>query len=79
MASMFGSPWNLGQGIVAGSPGPGGAPAGGGGFPGVFPTAGPSNSGWAGWGGVFGDVGVVCNEQAIKEARCVVAPPQFGH
>lgn len=72
MASLFGAPWNLGQGAVQGSPGPGGGPVGGG-FPGAFPGAGVSNSGWAGFGGIFGAVGP-CSEDDLKTGRCVMGP-----
>lgn len=70
MASMFGSPWNLGQ-IVQGAPMPLSlGPSGG--FPGIFPAAGVSNSGWAG-GGTYGPVGP-CTADDVKTGKCVMGP-----
>lgn len=76
MGSMFGGfgyLGQLGQGTVQGSPGPGGGP-GGGGFPGIFPTGGVSNSGFAGFGtGSFGKVGP-CTAEDVRTGACVMGP-----
>lgn len=78
--SMFGGfgrvgfPQNLGQGIVVGSPGPGGF-GGQGGFPGVFPAGGVSNSGFAGLAPQ-----ATCTKDDLKTGRCVLGPmPWAGH
>lgn len=71
MASMFGGFGELGQ-IVQGSPTPLSlGPSGG--FPGIFPTAGVSNSGWAGFG-TYGPVGP-CTPEDVKSGVCVMGPP----
>ena len=75
MFGGFGTPYtqgrpSIGQGVVAGSPGPGG-PGWSGGFPGIFPTGGPSNSGFAG----MNQEPVVCTKEDVKAARCVMGPP----
>jgi hypothetical protein len=58
----------IGQGVVAGSPGPGGF-GGPGGFPGVFPGGGVSNSGFAGL-----QPSEPCTKEDVKTGRCVMGP-----
>ena len=76
MGSMFGGfgglPQILGQGVVAGSPGPGGF-GGPGGFPGIFPAGGVSNSGFAGMNQMAPQA--PCTADDVKTARCVMGPP----
>lgn len=74
MASMFGGFGSIVQPLgqaVQGSPGPMG-PGGGGGFPGIFPGGGVSNSGFAGFG-TFGKVGP-CTSEDLRTGACVMGP-----
>jgi hypothetical protein len=65
----------IGQGVVAGSPGPGGF-GGPGGFPGTFPAGGVSNSGFAG----LNLPPAPCTKDDLKTGRCVMGPsPWAGH
>lgn len=76
----FGTPYtqgrpSIGQGVVAGSPGPGGF-GGPGGFPGIFPGGGVSNSGFAG----MNEPPAPCTKGDLKTGRCVMGPsPWAGH
>lgn len=74
MASIFGGPFGhvgqLGQGVVLSPSGSGGGiPAGG--FPGIFPGAGVSNSGWAGFNQLRKGP---CTPDDVKKGRCTLGP-----
>jgi hypothetical protein len=73
--SLFGGFDFLGQvAVIQGNPSPASPPSTGG-FPGMFPGAGVSNSGWAGFGqGTYGKVGV-CTQADVQAGRCVMGPP----
>jgi hypothetical protein len=64
----------IGQGVVVGTPGPGGF-GGPGGFPGIFPAGGVSNSGFAGLNPNLAP----CTKDDVKTGRCVLGPlPWLG-
>jgi hypothetical protein len=69
---MFGGFDFLGQ-VIQGSPGPASGP-GGGGFPGIFPGAGVSNSGWAGWNEFQARNQRPCTTDDVVKGRCVMGP-----
>lgn len=72
MGSMFGGFDFLGQ-VVQGAP-MGGPPGPmGGGFPGIFPGAGVSNSGFAGLPQFLAQQ-TPCTTQDVVKGRCVLAP-----
>lgn len=75
MASLFGGFGFVGtlQGNPQG-PGSPGSVSGGGGFPGIFPGGGVSNSGWAGFKEWKGNQ-PVCTKDDVKKAVCVMGPP----
>lgn len=75
MASLFGGFGFVGlmQGTPQGPRSPG-TVAPGGGFPGIFPGGGVSNSGWAGWK-QWKAAQPVCTAEAIKKQECIMGPP----
>jgi len=73
---MFGGFGFVGQLDLGQPQGPGvpGAPGVGvGGFPGIFPGGGVSNSGWAGYG-QWKASQVVCTPENIKKRLCTMGP-----
>lgn len=72
--SAFGGFGGLGQIFISpsGGQGQGGSAIQPGGFPGVFPGAGVSNSGWAGF---FQNPLAPCTTEDVRQGRCTLGPP----
>lgn len=72
--SMFGGFGHLGQVFSSGGAtggGGGGIPPGG--FPGIFPGGGVSNSGWAGLNELQNRP--PCTPEDVRQGRCTLGPP----